>query len=440
MPTPQPTPQQTPHPEPHDLTALAYDMIEGPQRDELLEHLAVCDACRATYDSYRDEQVIVRDAILRDARSGASEAAALERTLQAIAGSEPAPAGRVYRLRWWLLAGEAAAVALIGVGLFFFMKPDSPDGTLPAAVVPIAEQRRAPATVSTGSFLVPEEGQWRPASALPMDSWVMAGPEALSLALPDGSVADLDGNAVFRIVLDDFDGSLALTMLDGNGRLRAGQSLPATRIRAGEAGFQVLPGSAVQLVCESADESWRANPDVLLSWSRPSRVQGQVATGEVVLLPQGRNLRAVPMHQGEVVRWTPAGFEGGGENDVIRFMYAGSGEDMQAMVMIRERIDDMRTRLGELGEKQEMYRVFLKRLEGEWSTQWDAGPQQVEVRIATPMTRRSIEADGMKLELSSTSRQHWAKLTRDGKTTEYTAYTEEDLLKQLPEEARKLLK
>lgn len=435
------TPPQTPHPEPHDLTALAYDMIEGPQRAELLEHLAVCDACRATYDSYRDEQVVVRDAILRDARSGASEAAALERTLQAIAGSEQAaaPAGRVYRLRWWVLAAEIAAVALVGVGLFFFLKPDPQPGADPAGVVPIAAERRAPATVNNGSFLVSEEGEWRPASALPMDNWVMAGPDALTLALPDGSMVEMDENAVFRIVIDDLDGSLALNMLDGNGRLRAGKSLPATRIRAGEAGFQVLPGGSVQLVCEAADLDWRANPDVLLSWSRPSRVQGQVATGEVVLLPQGRNLRAVPMHEGEVVRWTPAGFEGGGENDVIRYMYAGSGDDMQAMVMIRQRLDGMRTRLDELGDKQETFKVFLKRLEGEWSTQWDAGPQQVEVRIA-PMARRAIEVDGLKLELSSTSRQHWAKLTRDGKTTEYTAYTEEDLLKQLPEDARKLMK
>ena len=61
------------HPEDHDITALAYDLIEGPEREALLGHLAECDRCRAVYDSYRDEQVAVREAIVHPSQEGVEE-------------------------------------------------------------------------------------------------------------------------------------------------------------------------------------------------------------------------------------------------------------------------------------------------------------------------------------------------------------------------------
>lgn len=433
----------TDHPEPHDLTALAYDMIEGPQRIELLEHLAVCDACRATYDSYRTEQTIVRDAIVRDARSGASEAAALERTLTAIAaGGEAKPRGRTIRLAWWLVAAEVAAVAVIALGLFVFMNPGS--DTQDPTVVPIADSRRAPAKVSEGDFLVSQEGGWKPASALPMDTWVMAGPQALSFELPDGSVAELDRESVFRLAKDDSGGELVLFMLVGEGRLNAGRSVPSTRLRAGDAGFQAMPGASVQVSCEADGLDWRGSPDTLLSWSRPSRVKGTVMDGDVVMIPMTRGMKSVPMQGGEVVRWTPAGFEGSG-NEMMRFAYAGhtggtdGGPNAEAIVMIRQRLDGMRSRLD---DKQ--MQLFLKGIEGEWSGAWhEAGKaQSVEVRIvqARPGTTTTREVDGLRVERTSSEHQHWARVTQDGKTREYTAYTLEDLLKQLPEAARELAK
>src|SRR5687767_4173085 len=96
------------HPFEHDITALAYDLVEGAERDTLLEHLASCDQCRALYDGYRDEQVTVRDAIVRDARSGAAEAKALETTLRFLDGAEVAnqKGGRLIRFPLWLIAVE----------------------------------------------------------------------------------------------------------------------------------------------------------------------------------------------------------------------------------------------------------------------------------------------------------------------------------------------
>ena len=112
------------HPEPHDLTALAYGLVEAPERDARLEHLAACASCRDAYDGMREEQTAVREAVIRDARSGPAEARALERTLLMLEGATiPSPkTGGILRLFAWPM--RVAALIVLAAGLLFLLKPE----------------------------------------------------------------------------------------------------------------------------------------------------------------------------------------------------------------------------------------------------------------------------------------------------------------------------
>jgi len=284
------------HPFEHDITALAYDMVEGSERETLLAHLAECDACRALYDSYRDEQVAVREAIVRDARSGAAEAAALERTLRMLGGEQAArPArGRLFPL--WLIAGELAAMLVVGLGLFFILKPgdETPDD-----VIRVSEADRAPAEVESGvAYLQDSTGEWREADAVPVDQWVRTGPETFSIRLSTGSRAEMQPDSVFRISLESAEGEPVVYMLRGDGVIDTSGVAYDTLVRSGNTAFYAMPDAKLALNCES-------NAGVLRSWSAADSVRAQVLDGDVVLWSDSEPVSHLPLKAGESVEWSP---------------------------------------------------------------------------------------------------------------------------------------
>lgn len=307
------------HPEDHDITALAYDLIEGTEREALLEHLSECDACRAVYDDYRDEQSIVREAIVRDARSGAAEAKALESTLKMLGAIAPtedtntdeAKRGRLLHMPVWVIAGQVAALLAVAAGLFFIMKPDAVEA--PDDAITVAEIDRAPASVDEGVVYVRDtEGDWKQADAMPMDEWVMAGDsKVLTFTMANGSRAELQPDAVFRIAKDGGNGETIVYLLHGNGVIDTRNVTGEIEVQAGEANFLTMPGARVQLEC--LGEADRKSPR---SWSRATYVGAKVLDGEVgdVVVKSNqrginRGFSMVPLRNGEKVEWTPQKFE-----------------------------------------------------------------------------------------------------------------------------------
>lgn len=421
------------HPEEHNITALAYDLIEGAERESLLTHMAECDACRAVYDAYRDEQASVREAIVRDARSGASEARALENTLRMLGAIETtAPAekrGRMIQLPRWVLVAEVAAVLAVAVGLFFIIKP----GESAEEVLPVAELDRAPAEVQQGVVYTRDtDGEWKPAEALPMDEWVMAGDSRqLSFTLADGSKVQLEQGSVFRIALENGqDGAPVVIMLHGKGEL------DSAAVRAGETGFYALPGARIRLECDSGD----ATPRNLRAWSSPRRVNAQVLDGDVVLKASQRGFGYVPLKNGEKVEWDADKFHvieaDGGELQIgVQVWQARDGApDEQFEAAMRKHFERVRPRLEDFEKRmrehegdhpQRMRRLHADMQELELFLRG----MQIEIEIQQKVDDLVvIEVDGSTL-----------RVTTDGKTISatvrngtYQAATPEALREMLP--------
>ncbi|MCC7510989.1 MAG: FecR domain-containing protein [Planctomycetes bacterium] len=292
------------HPEPHDLTALAYDLVEGAERETLLKHLAECDQCRATYDSFRHEQTLVRDAIVRDARSGPAEARALERTLLMLGaqGEESAPArGKLLSLPLWLWAAQAAAMLLVAVGLFFILRPEAePD------VIPVADTNRAAAVESGIALVSDNSGNWRQAEAVPFDAWTKAG-EELTIQLLDGSSAVLQADAIFNITYEADMKTPILNVLDGRGFISAAGDAQLL-VRTGDTRLHALPGAQV-LVTSEGEADWSSNAQSLRSWTLPRNAQAEVKHGDVLVVPGSRKFSSVALRNGESMRWTPQGMD-----------------------------------------------------------------------------------------------------------------------------------
>ena len=299
------------HPEPHDLTALAYGLIEGDERDALLEHLSDCDACREVYDSYRDEQVTVRDSILADARSGAAEAKALESTLRMLGAIDTVEVsqqeeekrgrpvrhaqGRLIRMPMWLIAVEVAAVLVVALGLFLLLNPDNTDNDKEETVA-VAEQDRAPAEVEQGvAYVQDNRGDWKQADAVPVDEWVKTGDGVFAFTLSDGSRTELEPNSMFRISLEDGTAPIVY-MLHGNGTIDTGNVAIPTYVRAGETGFYAGPGAKIEMICEG-DGVVRPR-----TWTAPKSVKARVLKGDVMVYSDGK-MKYIPLKTGEELKW-----------------------------------------------------------------------------------------------------------------------------------------
>ncbi|MCZ7608011.1 MAG: hypothetical protein M5U25_18515 [Planctomycetota bacterium] len=424
------------HPEEHDITALAYGLVEGAERESLLTHLAGCDACRAIYDAYRDEQANVREAIVRDARSGAAEARALENTLRMLGAIEAeAPAekrGRLLRLPRWVLMAEVAAVLAVAVGLFFIIKP----GEARDEVLPVAEADRAPATVDQGVVYARNtEGEWKPAEALPMDEWVMAGDaKQLSFTLADGSKVQLEQGAVFRIALENGEsGAPVVIMLHGKGEL------DSAVVRAGETGFYALPGARLRLECESGEVASRN----LRAWSSPHRLNAQVLDGDVVLKASQRGFGYVPLKNGEKVEWDADKFQvieaDGGELQIgAKVWYSEDGAPDEVALLneeamrrhferMRPRIEDFEKRMREHnGERMRDVRQEMQQLE------LFLRGMQIEIERTVVHDVVLLVVGGSTLQVTTDGETISATVQEKRSSVTYKAATAEDLRELLP--------
>lgn len=376
------------HPEPHDLTALAYGLIEGAERDALLEHVAECDACRGVYDSYRDEQAAVRDSILADARSGAAEAKALESTLRMIGGldseSEAPKRGRVIRMPLWLIAAEVAAVLAVAVGLFFILKPDD---TADGETVMVADRDRAPAEVEHGvAYVQDDEGVWKQADAVPVDEWVRTGDRTFAFRLNDGAHTRLEPGSVFRITLEG-DATPVIHMLRGNGTIDTSDVKRLTYVRAGETGFYAAPGTSYAMTCEDDGEGGTA----LRSWAVPTSIKVRVLDGDVMVRTDGE-FSHVPLRRGEEFEWD--GVRGGsvkvGEQSMSVRHPGGDFSGEQGRVMLVS------------GDK---LKLLMPRFE-EWQERWGATPtdkyplRMDELRRQMEFVRlRIAETEGLEIDV-----------------------------------------
>ncbi|MEZ5991920.1 MAG: hypothetical protein R3E76_06170 [Planctomycetota bacterium] len=452
------------HPEDHDITALAYDLIEGAEREALLEHLSECDACRALYDNYRDEQSVVREAIVRDARSGAAEAKALENTLKMLGAIAPTEdtdiaenkRGRLLHMPVWVIAGQVAALLAVAAGLFFIMKPAPVEAPADDAIT-VAEIDRAPASVDEGVVYVRDtEGDWKQADAMPMDEWVMAGDsKVLTFTMANGSKAELQPNAVFRIARNGGNGDPIVYLLHGNGVIDTRNVAGEIEVQAGEANFLTMPGARVQLEC--LGEADRESPR---SWSRATYVGAQVLDGEVGDVVVTSNQRGLPLQNGERVEWTPQKFEVieiDGETFVFGHTYEfvpdgetedGSVPDFEAMrkqtERLRVRFEALEKRMQKNGGENNRLQIELEKTMREMlkdMPEWrftPAPPQELEgfgpihdvLVLADEAGTMFVTSNGKMLSVRITD--------RTGAVT-YEATSLEALLEKMPENHRERL-
>lgn len=439
------------HPEPHNLTALAYGMLEEAERRSVLEHVHLCDACREVYDSYMEEQALVRDVLFRDARSGPAEARALERTLaalQAAGDAPPAPAGmaRIYRLVTWRLVARVAAVLALAVGLLLVLKP-LPRGD--SGPVEILAENQAPTTVVSGELQVPVEGQWKRASAVPVNEWVLAGPDqALTLAFEDGSQAEIAPSAVFRVVNQDGADRASLIVLHGGGKFTAGRGgrIPALRSTEGE--FVMLPGAVVEFDAQfGQDASWRPDAAAVRAWMDPRRLNVHVSSGKGVFLPERLGVLPGVLGKGERLEFSPRDVRMLPANDAIfemKLELVGGQDQNEFQVRLRALEERIATLDSGDGALEENLRLRL-----EDSLRMARGPlrgTRVFVQaVTTPQDQRVVEVlgdQGATARLSQDAVGVWSfKVSRKTSGVAESLYSDKDpdvLRRALPADQQEL--
>lgn len=438
------------HPEPHDLTALAYNMVEGPERERLLEHVHLCDSCRELYDSYLEEQALVRDVLYRDARSGPAEARALEKTLATLnalgaptQAQAPQPAGRLFSLVTWKLVAQVAAVLVIVLGLLVILKPPVKEGPETIAIAP---QDQAPGKVVSGELMVPASGQWQRADAVPVNEWVMAGDQPLELAFPGGASASLQPNAVFRIAREEGETRPVMYMLHGSGVYAAGNEPDMYCVRWRDGEFVPMAGAQISFQASYA-ENWQPDAQAVRGWMAARHMNVRVKDGKGVFLPaRGGTLPGV-LVAGEGLEQGP---------DRARLIRTEHGA-MELLIELQtesadaaRRADFLRLRLGEIRTGNDQLDKDL-RLRIERAQQGAAGVQTVFVRaMATDNQRKATSRasvrsaeDGLQLIVENVDGVWNVEVLRDtgAEVPEFTSHNGTDinaLRKALSEDARRL--
>lgn len=399
------------HPEPHDLTALAYNMVEGPEREQLLEHVNQCDACRELYDSYLEEQALVRDVLYRDARSGPAEARALEKTLAALnalgepAAPQPAaPAGRLFSLVTWKLVAQVAAVLVIALGLLVILKPPVKDAPETIAIAP---QDQAPGRVVSGELLVPASGQWQRADAVPVNEWVMAGDAPLELAFPGGASASLQPSAVFRIAREEGESRPVLYLLHGSGVYAAGDQPDMYCVRWRDGEFVPMAGAQVSFAASYA-ENWQPDAQNVRGWVAARHMNVRVTDGKGVFLPsRGGTLPGV-LVAGEGLEQGP---------DRARLLRAGHDVlelhlELSSAADVRRDLEALRLRIEALQTGSEQLDKDLRaRLHYGWQNLPMEPGRQVVIRATTDRRQQaqrvSVQSeDGLQVRVEQVD-GHW---------------------------------
>ncbi|MEE9312904.1 MAG: hypothetical protein V3V10_10905 [Planctomycetota bacterium] len=421
------------HPELHDLTALAYDMIEGLERDELLEHIAECNSCRKIFDSYRDEQALVRNVIVEDARSGPAEAAALQKTLSLFAeldgevAEKPesgAPKGKLIKFPALWIATEIAAVAVVAVGLFLFLKPsDKPSPNTAAeniadsTVRKISEEVKAPVEVNEGTVLVgSDSGEWQMASAIPADEWVMVGGQVLSFIQANGSRATASKGTVFRISIDETrSGEPMIYLLHGDIAINA--SAPVM-LQAGNQGhFYALAGSEVSVSAVAKDRNWASDSRLLRRMKAQHKFEVVSQSGSVFYMPLNKANRSVFMHGGERLKV-------GSEDSVVKFSIEISlKEDGQRLKLALEELGNVRNH--ELEFLKDPLHADMKKL----IIQLDENSRHFEKVVPQQVL-------GEKTMVLKGPDGFTVIVMVNGQPKIYRGKTEAEVLKQLPEDQR----
>ncbi|MCC6575590.1 MAG: zf-HC2 domain-containing protein [Planctomycetes bacterium] len=291
-----------PHPQPHDLTALAYGLISGPEREQMLEHLASCDDCRASYDAAFDEQSTLRDVLVAEVRSGAVEARALERTLAAIAAQPDLqedlgvsrPVGRLFRMPRALIYGLEAVAALlvISLGVFYLAQPGSPlnppatgPGNLAAA--PKAE---APAKLEGVVFASDKEGnKWERTGEVVADCWLRSDREQpATLSFENGLVCSFSNDAEFKLSTGNAAGVYTIVLRSGDMQLNAVDVTSAVAVETvNDDVLFAMPGSTMKVELRRAQ-----TPQAVNTWASAD-------SGSVVWVYQAdRDLTAISMLKG----------------------------------------------------------------------------------------------------------------------------------------------
>ncbi|MCF6228026.1 MAG: hypothetical protein L3J82_05055 [Planctomycetes bacterium] len=439
---------QNTHPELHDLTALAYDMIEGTERDKLLEHLAECNSCRDIFDSYRDEQALVRDVIVEDARSGPAEAAALQKTLSILAeldGESEAPKGKLIKFPALRVATEVAAVAVVAVGLFLFLKPSvetSPETALETVadskirkIRKIAEEVKAPVEVNEGTVLVGNDsGEWQAASAIPADEWVMVGGQALSFTQANGSRATASNGTVFRISVDETrSGEPMIYLLHGDIKIDASSPV---MLQAGNQGhFYALAGSEVSVSAVAKERNWASDSRLLRRMKAQRNFEVVSQSGSVFYMPLNKANRSVVMHGGERLKVGQEGSFWYGNKDnsskiSIEISLFGSElglleEDGQRLKLALKELEMLRNH--ELEFLKESLHADMKNL----ILQLDENSRRSEFKKFTPQQMFGERTVALRDTAGFT-----VIVTVNGQPKIYRGKTKAEVLKQLPEDQR----
>ena len=355
------------HPEIQDLTALAYGLVEGPERAAMLSHLQECPSCHELYESYRNEQSLVREVIVRDARCGAAEARALQATLQALndADAPSAPALPGPGRGRWLWVANAAAALVIGCALFFVLRPAEPE------VLNVAEARRAPGTMLEGEPLVATETGWKAADAVPCDQWVRAGgSRPLRMTFSDGASAEFDGDTVFRVQLDAAKGQPVVCLLSGSGRVSSAQGGEGIVVCAGDSRFVPLPGARIEVTAEADADG----AEQLWSWSSAAQVRARAVGGQVVFVPRQPGYRILPMQEGEALELEGGVLRMSGEHEQMARLVAGASRgNAEEAAEMRRRLEEAMAMTAEL---EDLHSQLLR--------QRDELQVRIEMRVLNP--------------------------------------------------------
>jgi hypothetical protein len=284
------------HPEPHDLTALAYALVSGPEREQLLEHIASCDGCRETYDAAFEEQAQVREVMFEEVRSGEAEARALDKVLQALKTGQVVSEekqSKIFSLFSPFAIGlQIAAALLIAAGVFYIsiVLPSDSDSKPDDAVSRTGgTEAKTDIPAKGGNLLVMAEGtpelenaRWEHSTAVPMNVWCRNDSETPVTFSLSGADLKFDGGAYFQ--LQPVDGQVSVYMLRGDASVS--NSTNVLRVLTNTNEFRAMPGTTFDVECQYAFMPSQRGKEVA-SKEGQTLVRAEVQKGEVIFVPSG---------------------------------------------------------------------------------------------------------------------------------------------------------